>query len=99
MVDGFFKTTPEISSSLRSPQASLARASIFNEHNVSTFFDNLAEVRDRYKFDPKDIWNMEETGVTTVQEPSKPQKGTKQVGAVTSPERGRLVTVAVAINP
>ncbi|CAK1593710.1 unnamed protein product [Parnassius mnemosyne] len=55
---------------------------------------------DRYKFEPKDIWNMDETGVTTVQKPSKilAQKEIKQVGAVTSAERGRLVTVAVAIN-
>jgi hypothetical protein len=43
---------------------------------------------------------MDETGVTTVQKPSKvvAQKGLKQIGAVTSQERGTLVTVVVAIN-
>lgn len=54
----------------------------------------------RYKFEPKDIWNMDEMGLTTVQKPSKifPQKWIAQVGAITSAERLRLVTVAVAIN-
>ena len=49
----------------------------------------------RYKFEAKDIWNVDETGVTTVQRPSKivAKCGTKQVGALTSAERGRLVTV------
>ncbi|KAG5876037.1 hypothetical protein JTB14_002978 [Gonioctena quinquepunctata] len=43
---------------------------------------------------------MDEIGVTTVQRPNKivAQKGIKRVGAATSAERGRLVTIAVAIN-
>ncbi|KAJ8949250.1 hypothetical protein NQ318_022763 [Aromia moschata] len=55
---------------------------------------------DRYKFEPKDIYNVDETGVTTVQKPVKvvAERGTKQVGALTSGERGTLETVALAIN-
>ncbi|KAK9886300.1 hypothetical protein WA026_015810 [Henosepilachna vigintioctopunctata] len=32
--------------------------------------DSLAKVMDRYKFYPEVIWNMDETGVTTVQKPA-----------------------------
>ena len=46
------------------------------------------------------MFNIDETGVTTVQRPTKvvAQKGIKQVGAIVSQERGQLVTVAVAVN-
>lgn len=43
---------------------------------------------------------MDETGVTTVQKPDRivTRRGTRQVGALTSAERGTLVTVAMAVN-
>jgi len=46
------------------------------------------------------MYNMDETGVTTVQTPKQivTEKGKKQVGSVTSAERGELVTVACAVN-
>ena len=44
------------------------------------------------------MYNMDETGLTTVQKPSKiiAKKGSKQVGAITSGERGTLVTMSLA---
>lgn len=78
----------------------MQRATNFNRINVSIFFDKLASVRDRYSFTAAQIWNLDETGVTTVQRVSKiiAEKGTKQVGGITSSERGVLVTVCVAVS-
>ena len=43
---------------------------------------------------------MDETGITTVQTPDHivARKGFKQIGRVTSAERGNLVTVTVAVS-
>ncbi|CAI9720902.1 Hypothetical predicted protein [Octopus vulgaris] len=58
--------------SIRSPQAtSLARGTSFNKTNVAMFFNQLAEVMFRYKFDSFNIYNMDETGITTVQRPDR----------------------------
>lgn len=87
--------------SIRSPQAtSLSRATSFNKHNTSLFFNNLRIVYHRLKLSPGDIWNVDETGVTTVHTPNRvvARRGVKQLGKMTSGERGTLVTVAVAVS-
>ncbi|XP_062374384.1 uncharacterized protein LOC134062409 [Sardina pilchardus] len=88
----WFASFMERSGSLsrRNPQAtSNSHFTSFHKTKVAAFFTNLKIVLDRHSFQAKDIWNMDETGVTTVQAP---------VGAVTSAETGTLVTVALAGN-
>lgn len=64
------------------------------------FFDNLEKVIVREKFGPHSIWNADETGITTVQKCPRviAPKKLKQVGLVTSVERGQTVTVCNEIN-
>ena len=81
--------------SIRKPEAtSVSRMASFNPVNLKTFQDKLELLIGRYALTPSQIFNLDETGVTTVQKVPKivGKKGEHQVGQVVSRERGELVT-------
>ncbi|XP_061714882.1 uncharacterized protein LOC133523371 [Cydia pomonella] len=97
---GFRSRHPEIS--LRQPTStSIARAMAFNRPQVERFYINLMVLQDRYNFPPHRIFNMDETGFTTV--PNKPSKvlstkGKRSVSKISSAERGVNITAVNAMS-
>lgn len=95
----FMRRNPTLS--CRKPEAtSLSRVLAFNKDEVTIFYDNLDKLYSEHTFEAHRIFNVDETGISNVHVPSRiiAQKGQKQVGAVTSGERGQLVTVVVAMS-
>ena len=96
---GFFARYHDLS--IRVPQGTnLSRAVAFNRPKVQQFFDVYKELLTEVSGTPSRIWNMDETGITNVQRPSKiiATKGQRTVGKMTSGERGSTVTVICAMS-
>ena len=70
----------------------------FNRHAFGEFFfSNLGKLYEKNAFPANRIWNVDETGLTTVHKPNKilAVKGAKQVDKIRSAERGELVLCAL----
>lgn len=68
--------------------------------NVNKFFSVYMEVLSRGNFPPSKIYNIDETGISTIHMPPKilGLKGQKQLGAMTSGERGSNITMINAMG-
>ncbi|KAJ8943837.1 hypothetical protein NQ318_020909 [Aromia moschata] len=97
---GFMRRHQELS--LRTPeQTTLHRVKSFSEENVQVFFRNLDAVLSEYPYQAADIWNMDETGFSTV--PTNIGKvistrGMRRVGQISAQERGSMIRMALAVS-
>lgn len=98
--EGFMARHPNLS--LRTPvQLSANRAKSFSKQNVDAFFQLYNELLNEKPTTPDNIWNMDESGFSTV--PPKTgkviaEKGSKRVGQMASGERGVNIIMAIAVN-
>ena len=95
----FLRRNPTVSVR-KAEGTSLNRLTAFNKEEVDLFFKLMENLMTKHQFPPSQIYNADETGVSTVQDPGKilATKGQKRVGFATSGERGRNITVMCAIN-
>lgn len=86
----------------RKPQLiSLARARAMSRYNTDRFYKKLKYLYDTYNFPPDRIYNVDETGVTTVPPPRSfvlTHKNTKKVQHIATAERGTLITVVLGMS-
>ncbi len=96
---GFLKRHPNLS--IRAAETtSINRLTAFNQTEVQRFFELLQNLYNKYNYGGKQIFNVDESGITTVQKNEKviARKGQKIVGRISSAERGRLVTVICCMS-
>ena len=98
-VNSFLKRQKTLS--LRKPEGvALNRVFGLNKKSVEQYFYNLKELLDTQNFEPHQIYNCDETGLTCVHKPVKvvAPKGKRVVASVTSGERGQTTAIINAMN-
>ena len=70
-LSGYLKRNPR--TSLRTPEnISFGRAQALNKNNVNCYFTKLSATIEQYNFSRENIYNVSESGLSTVQK--RPQK-------------------------
>ena len=96
-VRGFLKRHKDLA--LRKPQgAALNRVFGLNKEAVRSYFVNLEILLSEHHFEPHQIYNCDETGITTVHKPAKVIAGKHYVSSMTGGEKGITTTVLCACN-
>jgi len=99
---GFLKRHQGILSIRQPTGTSQARANGFTKERMDEFYDNLEKIQDDKAFPAARIFNVDESGLSIVQSKIPKiiaRKGKKQIGAMTSAERGSLITIVVCMSP
>ncbi|XP_022166412.1 tigger transposable element-derived protein 6-like [Myzus persicae] len=97
---GFLLRHPELSVRIPEP-TSAVRAMGFNRPVVNSFYDLLKKCYETHHFKPEQIFNVDESGLSNVAKSRAKiisQKGRRQVGKLSSAERGQNVTVTICFS-
>lgn len=96
----FMKRNPKLS--IRKPMGtSFARARGFRKEEVDKFFDLLDNVFKKVNYPANRVYNVDETGLSVVQSKIPHVvglRGKKQIGSLTSAEKGSLVTIVTCMS-
>lgn len=88
--------------SMRKPSATNVRAQGFTKERMTEFYDILDKVYDEKRITPDRIYNVDKTGLSIVQSKIPKingRRGKKQIGAISSAEKGSLITVVTCMSP
>lgn len=98
---GFLNRHKNVLSMRKPTGTSFARAIGFTKEKLDTFYDILENVYSEKNYPADRIFNVDESGLSIVQSKIPKiigRRGKKQIGALTSAERGSLITIVVCMS-